>query len=66
MATDLYLMALRRHVDALADPPPGPDKREQAHYLWMHWYAAQRLARAPGMEVVERELARQGAEGRSP
>jgi hypothetical protein len=60
--TDLYLAALHRHVEALSDLPQGHDERARAHDRWSHWFAVQRLARAAGMEVLEREVERQSAE----
>jgi hypothetical protein len=60
--TDVYLAAVRRHVEALADPLPGRDERGQARHEWTHWFAVQRLARAAEIEVLEREMARQAAE----
>ena len=60
--TDIYVVAVRRHAEALADPPPGRDERGLARYEWTHWFAVQRLARAAEIEVLEHELARQAAE----
>ena len=62
---DPYLDALHRHVEALDVEPLGRDERARAHQRWSHWFAVGRLARAAAMEVVESELARQAAEGRS-
>jgi hypothetical protein len=62
---DAYLVAVRRHVEALGNLPHCSDERQLAHHRWSHWYAVARLARAAGIEVLELELSRQSADGRS-